>query len=1235
MLLEVSKDQIKSLKDDELRELIVMLSNATLKKNNISNKAVLHGGNQDSKDGGVDVRIFVPKLNILNDYIDNPNTIIQVKVPNMTSAEIKKEMLKNGKLRESIENLSSLNGKYVIVSSSSDVSDLEYQKRISTMRECIKNKNIEIDYYDSQRIASWVNEYFGIVTWIYEKNGLSIIGWNSFDGWKKNYFDFNNEYIFDNNSFVYKDDYSDEHKISILDAIKELRKKINIPKQVIRIAGLSGVGKTRFVFSLFDERIDINAINHDYLLYCDISNNPDPDPIKMVDYLIKNRIRAIIVVDNCEKDMHLTLAKKSQLPESLISLITVEYDAKVDDIIESSNYYLTASSDEVIRRYLKENFNSIHDANINTITNCSGGNFRLAKYLATSIENNNTIGILNNSELFDRLFMKKNKLDNNLLTTAEICSILFSFNITDELECLSEITDIEYCEIYKNVSILKDMQIIQSRGDMRAVLPHALANKLASDCLKKIKLSDIVDIVKKSNRMFLSFSRRLKYLHTSKEAKEVAKSIINSDDFSQPEFISKEKIEILKNLSYIIPNEVLNKIIFIKYKDFFSRKNKNFDEIVDILINLAYDPNKFEIVCPLLLRFACSEKENENNCSIRNRLYNLFHIYLSGTHATLEQRIKIVDGLIKSDDVKYKDLGFKLLDELLKTKCFLGNYIDFGSKKKDYGYQPKNQLEIKKWYETIVQFCAEKIVDNDNKSIIMDILANNFNGLINVGLIEDIYNIIKQITKDSTWPEMWIAVKSFKHFNKNKIKNELMVILNKIEKVTKPQSLQDKFKVYVVSKKRLYISADDITDNWEYIDSVAYNLGKQFGENIDVFNDNIDLICGSKNYRDFVFGKGLGYNIDNGMKILNILFQKLNIDELNQNINLISGIIFGISSDSNKVSKVMDSILNNERIRTLYPKLQSSYVLKNEDIDRIISSFKYNFPILDYSGVIYRIENINNNKLIEFINKMPNCLESFKFKIMLLHKILFSKKLDSKFSDVGANIISKYPFSKEFSKNDHVNYELSQITKVIFDGQKYTKQAKLIFAKIKEQVKKEYISFYNYEDFLGSLIEKYSIQFLDIFIDNISENYNLRWFFNSTFHKKPLSYINDKQMIDWMELNGKINEIIELVEPFNYDKNNDKFIWSDLGLYFIDKANNEDNSEILIKLIDTIYPSSWDETLPDLLRKRIPLLDDLIANIKINFRDEIILEKSKLLQRIDVEEERFSIERRNMFNTFE
>lgn len=78
-------------------------------------------------------------------------------------------MLKDGELRKSIKDLSALNGKYIIVSSGSDVSDMEYQKRITTMKECINNKSIDVDYFDSQRIASWVNEHLGIIAWIHEK----------------------------------------------------------------------------------------------------------------------------------------------------------------------------------------------------------------------------------------------------------------------------------------------------------------------------------------------------------------------------------------------------------------------------------------------------------------------------------------------------------------------------------------------------------------------------------------------------------------------------------------------------------------------------------------------------------------------------------------------------------------------------------------------------------------------------------------------------------------------------------------------------------------------------------------------------------------------------------------------------------------------------------------------------------------------------------------------------------
>lgn len=91
-MLKVSKKQIQDLKDDDLRELIVLLSISTLNKYRISSKSVSYGGSQDAKDGGVDIRIKFGKKQPINDFIDNKNVIIQVKVPNMTASGIKKEM---------------------------------------------------------------------------------------------------------------------------------------------------------------------------------------------------------------------------------------------------------------------------------------------------------------------------------------------------------------------------------------------------------------------------------------------------------------------------------------------------------------------------------------------------------------------------------------------------------------------------------------------------------------------------------------------------------------------------------------------------------------------------------------------------------------------------------------------------------------------------------------------------------------------------------------------------------------------------------------------------------------------------------------------------------------------------------------------------------------------------------------------------------------------------------------
>ena len=62
MINDITDKDIAELNDEDLRELIGKLCEATLNKNNIDPICVTYGGNQDEPDGGVDVRIITPHI---------------------------------------------------------------------------------------------------------------------------------------------------------------------------------------------------------------------------------------------------------------------------------------------------------------------------------------------------------------------------------------------------------------------------------------------------------------------------------------------------------------------------------------------------------------------------------------------------------------------------------------------------------------------------------------------------------------------------------------------------------------------------------------------------------------------------------------------------------------------------------------------------------------------------------------------------------------------------------------------------------------------------------------------------------------------------------------------------------------------------------------------------------------------------------------------------------------------
>lgn len=154
-----------------------------------------------------------------------------------------------------------------------------------------------------------------------------ISGWKGYCNWS-NLSSEEKPYIIKENSFIYKDGFDKINRKQLLDGINLMRKKLSEPRNSLRLAGLSGTGKTRLAQALFDNSIGEIPLDKSIVIYGDISDMPKPDPIEYIQKLVNSRKRIILIVDNCEPSMHNKLTKLCQVIGSNVSLLTIEYDVK-------------------------------------------------------------------------------------------------------------------------------------------------------------------------------------------------------------------------------------------------------------------------------------------------------------------------------------------------------------------------------------------------------------------------------------------------------------------------------------------------------------------------------------------------------------------------------------------------------------------------------------------------------------------------------------------------------------------------------------------------------------------------------------------------------------------------------------------------------------------------------------------------------------------------------------------
>lgn len=186
-MFEIIAEHINKLSDEQLRNLMGLLCEATFRKNNFDAKVVSWSGDQNAADGGIDVKCIKHTDENIDSFIPRKYVGFQVKKYDLTPSKIKQKMRDHECLKESIKDICENEGAYIIVCNNRSVSNSMYINRGKAMRNVIQeykpNCNIVLDFYDSNKIATWVREYPNMIRWVRDMIGETVIGWRRYDKW--------------------------------------------------------------------------------------------------------------------------------------------------------------------------------------------------------------------------------------------------------------------------------------------------------------------------------------------------------------------------------------------------------------------------------------------------------------------------------------------------------------------------------------------------------------------------------------------------------------------------------------------------------------------------------------------------------------------------------------------------------------------------------------------------------------------------------------------------------------------------------------------------------------------------------------------------------------------------------------------------------------------------------------------------------------------------------------------
>lgn len=925
---QVRSEHVKRLNDEQLTQLLKDLLHAEAFKFGIAQRSVEVALNIRVGDGGEDGRISWSGNPEQTDYLPSRLTMFQNKATEMTAGEYAKEIQTKARrgqpsvLKKKVEEVLDEGGSYIVFTTQELNTQQKIDERIRAVRDVLEEhgktyaNTCDIRIYDASQIAGWVNQFVSTVTSVLFWVGQPVErGLKNFNAWKE----------FEEHSKLPFAAVESRKEI-----VKQIKADLQETKSCIRMMGLSGLGKTRTALQVFEE----DEVLKKLVVYVDA--NMSIDILALLSDWISSNMRAILVVDNCDYQLHERLVREVLRSSSQISLLSLDYNF---DSVAAPTKKIRLSAlehDELVSLLKPVYMDRLPD--LDRIADFAQGFPQMAVLLAEArLSDDPRIGELTEDDLAKKLLWSHDENeDRDYLKIMQACSLFDFFGVEAEYEeqliFISQTAGVDIDKTFECVQKYSDRGIIDRRGRLGQVVPKPLAIRLAGQwwsTSRSIRQTELLDSVPEV--MVGHFCRQIEKMDFHTNVKALTEKLCGpSGPFGQAEVILSVRGSRLFRSFVVVNPEATSAALYRILTSLDQKQLLQLDgdvrrNLVWSLELLCFHANLFEESCWSLLLLASAENETWSN-NATGIFSQLFRVQLSGTEAKPSMRFQFLERALDRNELAIDLVVLKALEQVVSTYG--------GSRTVGAEYQG-SRPPLEEWKPTIWQEIFDFWQNAFNlllriykrgsvqKERVMSIVGHTIRGFVSRGRIEMLDVAIREIVDDNGiyWPQALESIKTTLEHDSNGMKPEGLQALNDWLRILSPETkgIEEKLKIIVTNPPWEHRKGDD----GHYIDIAGENakkLAREISGSIETLYEHLTLVMQGNQKQAFIFGQELALALEDPYSLVDIALKALSTLD-SPNISFCSGLLNGVFNRSaEKWQFYIDLIRNNKALVGFYPE---------------------------------------------------------------------------------------------------------------------------------------------------------------------------------------------------------------------------------------------------------------------------------------------------------------------------